>query len=123
MQVGRDGYQFSITSEASVTEHRVLLIGMYAAQNYMLRTVPGDFPVDSWYTEQWYSAFWGDADRLLNGNVLVTGAIRTATEGSRVFEVTPAGQIVWENRVARKQRVVPRGTVVAAATGTPIVNS
>jgi hypothetical protein len=52
--------------------------------------------VDGWYSEDWYSAFWGDADRLPNGNVLITGAIRTATEGSRVFEVTPTGQIVWE---------------------------
>jgi hypothetical protein len=76
---------------------------------------PGDFNVtDSWYTETWYSPFWGDADRLANGNVLVAAGHIGPTKESRVFEVARAdGQIVWEMRlplnygVYRAERVTP----------------
>ena len=76
---------------------------------------PGKFAVtDTWYTTQWYSPFWGDVDRLANGNVLITGGEIGPGKESRVFEVTKAdGQIVWEFRfptnfgVYRSDRVVP----------------
>ncbi len=57
---------------------------------------PGTFQVDPWYTAEWFSSIWGDADRLPNGHVLVTAGTRTAGKQSRVFEVTPEGQVVWE---------------------------
>lgn len=76
---------------------------------------PGSFAVpDSWYQENWYTPFWGDADRLPNGNVLVAAGIRSPSVESRVFEVTKAdGQVVWEFRfpvdygVYRADRVIP----------------
>jgi hypothetical protein len=76
---------------------------------------PGQFQVsDSWYTTKWYSPFWGDVDRLANGNILVTGGQIGPGSESRVFEVTKAdGQIVWEFRfptnfgVYRSDRIVP----------------
>jgi len=56
---------------------------------------PGSFAVpDPWYTNNWYTPFWGDADRLANGNVLITGGIRSATVESRVFEVSKADGVV-----------------------------
>ena len=59
---------------------------------------PGTFTgLAPWYTTQLYVPFWGDADRLPNGNVLVTAGRRGATSQSRVFEVGNSdGQIVWE---------------------------
>ena len=76
---------------------------------------PGKFtPPDSWYTTSWYSPFWGDVDRLSNGNHLITGGIRSTTVESRVFEVTKDdGKVVWEFRfppdygVYRSQRLSP----------------
>lgn len=76
---------------------------------------PGTFNVtDTWYTETWYSPFWGDADRLANGNVLVAAGHIGPGKESRVFEVARAdGQIVWELRlpqnygVYRAERVTP----------------
>lgn len=76
---------------------------------------PGTFTVpDSWYTDKWYTPFWGDADRLPNGNILITGGIRNPSVESRVFEVTKAdGKVVWEFRfppdygVYRSDRITP----------------
>jgi hypothetical protein len=77
---------------------------------------PGDFATpDDWYQTQWYSPFWGDVDRLANGNVLVAGGmIGKDKPESRVFEVTKAdGKVVWELRltqnigVYRAERIVP----------------
>lgn len=76
---------------------------------------PGSFPVsDTWYTTEWYSPFWGDVDRLANGNILITAGEIGPGKESRVFEVTKAdGKIVWELRlpanfgVYRSDRVVP----------------
>jgi hypothetical protein len=64
---------------------------------------PGTFETDVWYTENWSTPIWGDADRLENGNVLVTaGLTGTAAGGmtppgtkTRIFEVTREGQIAW----------------------------
>jgi hypothetical protein len=77
---------------------------------------PGSFTVDAWYKTTWYVPFWGDADRLANGNVLVTAGVRGTmpTSQSRVFEVTKAdGKVVWEFRlpvdfgVYRSDRITP----------------
>jgi hypothetical protein len=76
---------------------------------------PGTFQVsDTWYTTKWYSPFWGDVDRLDNGNVLITGGQIGPGSQSRVFEVTKAdGKLVWEFRfpenfgVYRSDRIVP----------------
>lgn len=76
---------------------------------------PGKFtPPDAWYTTAWYSPFWGDVDRLSNGNHLITAGIRSPTVESRVFEVTKDdGKVVWEFRfppdygVYRSQRLSP----------------
>jgi hypothetical protein len=75
---------------------------------------PGTFQVDSWYTTQFYLPFWGDADRLANGNVLVTAGRRGTMVRSRIFEVTKAdGKVVWEFQlpldfgVYRSERITP----------------
>ena len=62
---------------------------------------PGNFDVDSWYKNNWYTSYFGDADRLANGNVLITAGSVSANEGdARVFEVTKAdGKVVWEFRL------------------------
>jgi hypothetical protein len=57
---------------------------------------PGDFAVDAWYREDWYTPFWGDADRLPNGNTLITAGVRSQSAASRIFEVTHEGEVVWE---------------------------
>lgn len=65
----------------------------------LLWEFPGDFAVDAWYTNDWYTPFWGDADRLANGNVLVTAGVR-GQEQTRLFEVRPSdGAVVWELRL------------------------
>jgi hypothetical protein len=75
---------------------------------------PGTFNVDSWY-KSWYTAYLGDADRLANGNVLITaGALGANTGDARVFEVMKAdGKVVWEFKlptlyaVYRADRITP----------------
>jgi hypothetical protein len=59
---------------------------------------PGNFNVDSWYKDTWYTAYFGDADRLANGNVLITAGSLSANDGdARVFEVQKAdGKVVWQ---------------------------
>src|SRR5262249_42623056 len=61
---------------------------------------PGNATVpDAWYTNNWYVPFWGDVDRLPNGNFLVTAGIRSTSVESRVFEVTKDDRkVVWEFR-------------------------
>lgn len=78
---------------------------------------PGDFPTDTWYKEELYVPFWGDADRLANGNVLITAGRRgttAATPESRIIEVTKeTGEVVWEmllpkdHGVYRAERLYP----------------
>jgi hypothetical protein len=76
---------------------------------------PGTFSVDSWYKNNWYNAYYGDADRLANGNVLITAGSVSANNGdARVFEVAKAdGKVVWEFKlnsgygVYRAERITP----------------
>jgi hypothetical protein len=64
---------------------------------------PGNFDVDAWYKNNFYIPSWGDADRLENGNVLITAGVRYTTVQSRVFEVTkPDGKVVWEFKLPFK---------------------
>ena len=51
------------------------------------------FPKMSWST-----LYWGDADRLPNGNTLITGGTWAKGQPSVIFEVTPDWQRVWELR-------------------------
>ena len=74
----------------------------------------GATPPDAWYTANWYTPFWGDVDRLPNGNYLVAAGIRSPTVESRVFEVTKSDKkVVWEFRfppdygVYRADRITP----------------
>jgi hypothetical protein len=58
---------------------------------------PGNYAADDWYKKTWLTPYWGDSDRLANGNVLVTAGFRSATEKTRIFEVRPSdGQVVWQ---------------------------
>jgi hypothetical protein len=58
---------------------------------------PGKYNVDDWYKSKWLTPYWGDADRLANGNVMVTAGLRSATDKTRIFEVRPSdGQVVWQ---------------------------
>lgn len=78
---------------------------------------PGTFDVDPWYKTELYAPFWGDADRLSNGNVLITVGRRgtgSTTPESRIIEVTKeAGEVVWEMKlpkdhgVYRAERITP----------------
>ncbi len=43
----------------------------------------------------WYTPIWGSVERLENGNTLVAAGTRDESAQSRVFEVTPGGDIVW----------------------------
>lgn len=83
---------------------------------------PGTFNVDSWYKDSFYLPFWGDADRLPNGNVLITAGVRGTTVRSRIFEVTKQdGKVVWEFQlpadfgVYRSERLVTPPLVHAIA--------
>ncbi len=76
---------------------------------------PGTFDVDPWYKNNWYTLYYGDADRLPNGNVLIiAGTVSTKAGDARVFEVTKTdGEVVWELRfpagigVYRADRITP----------------
>lgn len=47
--------------------------------------------------EPWFTDFWGDADRLPNGNTLaVAGTNGGGGVASRIFEVTADGGLAWE---------------------------
>jgi hypothetical protein len=80
---------------------------------------PGTFVVDSWYKDKWYSPYWGDADWLANGNVLIAAAVKSASASSRLIEVSRAGKVVWEltlpvnNGIYRAQRLSPPPLVEA----------
>ena len=45
---------------------------------------------------RWFVNYWGDADRLPNGNTLITAGTWKQGANSRILEVTPKGELVWE---------------------------
>jgi hypothetical protein len=59
---------------------------------------PGSFSgVDSFYTTNWYTPYWGDADRLANGDVLAVAGFRSQTLQTHIFEFRPSdGAVVFE---------------------------
>jgi hypothetical protein len=76
---------------------------------------PGTFTVDTWYKNTWYTAYYGDANRLANGNVLIAaGSVGSNAGDARIFEVTKAdGKVVWEFKLDpgygayRSNRITP----------------
>jgi len=76
---------------------------------------PGSFSVDTWYKNTWYTSYYGDANRLANGNVMITaGAVGSNAGDARIFEVQKTdGKVVWEFKldagygVYRSNRIVP----------------
>ena len=48
-------------------------------------------------TPDFFDAFVGDADRLPNGNTLITSGAR-----ARLIEVTPEGEVVWSQQAPRE---------------------
>jgi hypothetical protein len=99
------GYSMSTIPGGSTTTYHSRAVEYKIDENAKTATLvwefPGNFNVDSWYKNNWYTSYFGDADRLANGNVLITAGSLSATNGdSRVFEVTKAdGQVVWEFRL------------------------
>ncbi len=58
---------------------------------------PGNYTADPWYSTTWYTPFWGDADRLANGNILIDAGFRSQTIQTHIFEVRPSdGKVVWQ---------------------------
>lgn len=90
---GFGGGQGSQNYHSRVVEYQVDQTAMTATRTWEF---PGTFDVDAWYKTDWYSPYWGDADRLPNGNVLVTAPVKSASASTRIFEVTRAGKVVWE---------------------------
>ena len=45
---------------------------------------------------RWFVNYWGDADRLSNGNTLITAGTWKQGHHSRLTEVTRGGEVVWE---------------------------
>jgi hypothetical protein len=79
---------------SSVIEVKLDQSAMVATASFVF---PGSFAVDDWYAQSWYTPYWGDADRLANGDVLVVAGIRSSTQQTHIFEVRPQdGQVVWE---------------------------
>jgi hypothetical protein len=78
---------------------------------------PGTFAgVDAWYKQSWATPIWGDANRLANGNVLVTAGNKSGT--TRHFEVTRAGEVVWAIDWANVGSY--RGVRISPAPATPL---
>lgn len=70
---------------------------------------PGELAEDDWYT-----VAWGDADRLDNGNTLINaGSLVDWDSDSRVFEVTPDGDKVWEMYLAGRADGAGAGAYMA----------
>ncbi len=82
------------------------------------------FPNKSWMT-----LYWGDADRLPNGNTLITAGTWVKGQRSHIFEVTPDWKRVWEIRlpfvkksgrsvgVYNSQRLAPPLTIIHGNRG------
>ena len=88
----------SIRPPAGITS-RVLEVSLdeQTMQATLTFEFPGSFTTDAWYTSNWYTPYWGDADRLANGNVLIVAGLRTQTEQTHIFEVRPTdSKVVWQ---------------------------
>ena len=62
----------------------------------MLATLVWEYPGDL-VEDDWYNRIWGEADRLPNGNTLITaGSAQEGDAQGRIFEVRADGTKVWE---------------------------
>ena len=66
---------------------------------------------------QIYTPIWGDADRLPNGNTLITFGARSKVNRVRIIEVTPSGEEVWRLSPPVKQGVYRSERVVEPVRG------
>jgi hypothetical protein len=56
-----------------------------------------EYPAAGSSSDVWYNGVWGDADRLANGNTLITaGSTLASSSPCRLFEVDVDGNKVWE---------------------------
>ena len=78
---------------------------------------PGAFTVpDAWYTTNWYIPFWGDADRLANGNELVAAGTGAPPRREPGLRGRPRATARWSGSSApARLRRLPLGTNHAAA--------
>lgn len=96
-----------ITGGAAAADLRSRVVEYALDEGAMTATLVWEFPGDSseldpWYKDGWFTPIWGDADRLENGNTLITAGTRSPGEQSRIFEVTPEGRVVWEIKLPLK---------------------
>ena len=91
---------YGYTEPAAGTTSRVIEFKL--DESAMVATPTFEFPgsyatVDDWYRSSWLTPYWGDADRLPNGDVLVCAGSRLSTGQTHVFEVRPSdGAVVWQ---------------------------
>ncbi len=52
----------------------------------------------------WVTYYWGDADRLPNGNTLICAGTWAKKTPSRIFEVTPDRRRVWEIKLPKVKK-------------------
>ena len=78
------GYSTSMMPGGTTTYHSRAVeykIDETAKTATLVWEFPGTFNVDSWYKDNWYNSYFGDADRLANGNVLVAAGSVSANDG------------------------------------------
>jgi hypothetical protein len=113
-----DNGGYSGGAGGSTTQFHSRAVEYKIDENAKTATLTWEFPgtataPDAWYSANWYTPFWGDVDRLPNGNYLVAAGIRAPPVESRVFEVTKDQKVVWEFRfpadygVYRADRITP----------------
>ena len=77
---------------------------------------PGELADDPWFT-----SFWGDADRLANGNTLVTaGSVLEFDTPSTLFEVTADGAKAWQVMVTSETEAAPAGWYASERVACPL---
>ena len=77
---------------------------------------PGDLADDVWF-----SSFWGDADRLPNGNTLITaGSVLAFDTQSTLFEVTEDGVKAWQVMVSHPSESGYAGCYAAERIDNPL---
>ena len=122
-----DGVWFKEQHAPSLVEDGELLIYDNLGDGRIARAVQYRLDEDAMTAEQvwayggedsaegWLSEYWGDADRLPNGNTLITAG---ANDLNSVFEVTDEGELVWwlqhehagdedDNTMYRSERITP----------------
>ena len=111
------GYSGSVGGTTS--QFRSRIVEYQINETAKTATLTWEFPAgatvpNTWYTNNWYSPFWGGVRRTPNGNYLIAAGIRAPPVESRVFEVAKSDKkVVWEFRfppdygVYRARRITP----------------